>query len=200
MTATEGADAGTRSRRRTTLPLLMLVAGVLLFTGGALLMKTVRDRGRLQTCLGNIKCVSLSLIMYAQDYNERLPVLVHGERDSWVIPARDSIDSADVLWCPADERWRKYLRARTPNSEGGDTIRLRRQRVGIASSYLMNPELSGAKISGLRDPIEAVSLEEIPRWHKGYRVVAYADGHAKALRLGADEPPGTTSPRATEAR
>jgi prepilin-type processing-associated H-X9-DG protein len=194
MSAIEGSGVGAPLRRRINLPLFMLVAGALLFAAGLLLMKTVRDRARLATCVSNIKCLSLNLLTYAHDHGDRLPVLVNGKRDSWAIVARDSIDSADVLWCPADHRFRKYLKTRTPNSEGGDTIRLRRQRIGVASSYLMNPELSGVKITNLRNPVEAVLLEEIPRWHKGYRVVAYADGHAKALRVPDDDARAAASP------
>jgi prepilin-type processing-associated H-X9-DG protein len=194
MSAIEGSGVGAPLRRRINLPLFMLVAGALLFAAGLLLMKTVRDRARLATCLGNIKCVDLSLLMYAHDHGDRLPTLVHGERDSWAIVARDSIDSADVLWCPADHRFRKYLKTGAAHPQGSDTIRPRRRSIGIASSYLMNAKLSGAKIAGLRHPDEVVMLEEIPRWHKGYRVVAYADGHAKALRVPDDDARAAASP------
>jgi len=146
-----------------------------------------REAARRATCVSNIKCLALSLVMYAQDHEGRLPVLARGQRDTWAIAAERYVHSADVLWCPGDGRFRQYARARRPGAEaesdGRDLIRLRRQRIGVASSYVMNPQLSGVRIEDMKDPVNTVMLEESPGFHKGYRVVAYAAGYAKALKL-----------------
>ncbi len=149
--------------------------------------EAARETARRATCVSDMRQLAHALLVYASDYDDRLPPLASGRRDEWVTEARQFISSASMVWCPDDKHYQEYAanrqraaaRLRLPYE---DYLRAPRSQVGRVSSYLMNPKLAGVKLGDLRDPAHDILLEEAGEFHKGYRIVAYADGHAKILR------------------
>jgi len=191
MPASDSAANGSWRRRRALLSYSIGAAGLALIVLGLRgYVENAREAARRATCISNIKCLALCCLMYARDNDDCLPTITCGRPDTWAIAAARRIDSADVLWCPKDKRfqeWQQYLSiAGSSPDYGAGLIEERARILGAATSYLMNPDLAGQRIAGIDDPLHAILLEEIPPHHKGYRIVAYADGHVAALKTVAE--------------
>jgi prepilin-type processing-associated H-X9-DG protein len=87
-----------------------------------------REKAYTASCQSNLKQLALELLMYAQDYGERLP------------PAG--------RWCDA-----VYLYVKNP-----DLFRCPEDRRGVAYSYALNANLGGRKLETIRDPAEVILL------------------------------------------
>jgi|LSQX01.1.fsa_nt_gb prepilin-type N-terminal cleavage/methylation domain-containing protein/prepilin-type processing-associated H-X9-DG protein len=60
-----------------------------------------RAKARQTSCLSNVKQISLALMMYAQDYDERYPVVSHSTGYDWWQPVQAYVKNAQVFRCPA---------------------------------------------------------------------------------------------------
>ena len=82
-----------------------------------------REKARQTSCLSNIKQWSLGIMMYAQDYDERLPITMepdaHGGsivQHIWFSGLNPYIKNEQIRWCPSDQDrsgdpdlWGSYL-------------------------------------------------------------------------------------------
>lgn len=167
----------------TLLELLVVVAVIGVLTG--LLLPTLgraREAGRSAACLGNLRQIGLSLQLYVQDYNNRLPYMRDQLLETNAVPAEDWLPGPDralilylgdvaLLRCPSD-RERLFERTRSSYSwnsllNGQDADRLRVFGLGFEPH----------QIPVMFDK-EAFHQARGPR--KGVNYL-YADGHIKNL-------------------
>jgi prepilin-type processing-associated H-X9-DG protein len=192
MPASDSAANGAWRRRRALLSYFIGAAGLALIALGLRgHVENEREHARRATCLSNIKSLALACLMYARDDDDRLPIIVRARPDTWAIATMKYVKAPDVLWCLNDLRfdeWWQYVSLTGRSSHYGVGIIQERAKVlGVATSYLMNPALSGARVQEIDDPVNTVLLDEFPPNHKGYRIVAYADGHCAALKTVAED-------------
>lgn len=162
---------------------LIVLTILLLLFGGPIINRPHRQQRSVTTvCVNNLKSTALSLIMYADDNGGRLPVVAPGQEDTWVIAAAAYSPVVGVRWCPSDPQVGKIRDLLSGSATPAATFQQIRRRVGVASSYRLNPKLSGAKLSDIKNANTVVLLEETGDHHQGYHLVAYADGSAKALK------------------
>ena len=132
---------------------LLLTLIVVLFLAAILFPLTVSDgRGSKRTVqLSNIKQVGLCLVMYANDYDDRMP------------PAMSTSDELRRYSMP-------YLKEAailvSINPAGGE--------------LLGNGLLAGKKAGDIAKPAATVMVFDSRPWAGDYGLVCYADGHAKA--------------------
>jgi hypothetical protein len=156
------------NRARLMFSGLILLGLIGLVIAGDHAAKNERNRFRLARCCANIKMLSLALLMYADDHQDRLP-----PADSWVgATLTDPHVKLNTFKCPLDKAPGRANR----------------------SSYALNAELGGKLLSAIADPADTPLLYEIPHPEKNPRgnpaqagsagrhgekyVITYADGRA----------------------
>ena len=156
------ADAGAGGAVRVDAEKTMLLA--------APEMAKMRDNAQTATSESNLKQLSLGIMQYAQDNDQKLP-----DGDKWVDEIYPYVKSESVFrdpTAPAGEKW----------------------------SYAFNKNLSGLKLSDLASPAATVLLFETtlgaknatdtgesvphPGRHQGGTDYAFSDGHVQWLRDG----------------
>lgn len=124
-----------------------------------------RDKARTAACMSNLKQLSMGMMMYAQDADERMP-----REDNW----------GDALW-PYTKNTQIFHCPSTPIDSKGN--------------YCYNAQLSGAAIKDFTAPAQTAAIFDAKEgWnqsggaelaearHGGGLNVAFADGHVKYLR------------------
>jgi len=132
--------------------MLMVVAAIIMPT-----FSRSRAKAMQSSSLSNIKQIMLGFQMYAQDYDDHLPLA-----SNWWTSTQPYLKNTQILIDPSDP----------------DPMR------GL--SYCMVPRWSGAKQKDIPDPGDTIILYEghdgVPAyWHNDMMDVAYADGHAKVI-------------------
>lgn len=130
-----------------------------------------RAKAREVSCLSNQKQIALGLMMYAQDYDERLPAAA-----TWHTDMEPYVRREDVFHCPAVQP-----------SAGQTTL--------PANTYAYNSALDRMKMARLASPMDTVltydstdfsqnandALTSLPTpgRHGAENNISFADGHAK---------------------
>ena len=152
----------------------IVVSGLLMLTapiGAALLLPALaKAKSRAQTvqCMNHVKQLAVSVMMYANDHDGRLP-----DADHWCDQVQIYLSNTakSVLLCPA----------------GNQADRCH---------YALNAKLSGAELNRIGSPAQTVLFVEVdggwnasggpellskPPRHHGSRVVGFADGHVESV-------------------
>lgn len=145
----------------------------------------MRDAARAAVSVSNLRQIALAILLYAQAHNDRLP-----DADHWV-------DEVLPIWLDPKATHAEQERSalslfRDPTAPEGRNW-----------TYAFNRNLSGLRLSSLKDPAHIVLVFEsttavknaadtgasLPRpgWHSGGSHYAFADGH---VRLIPDKPTG----------
>ena len=111
-------------RRGFTLIELLVVIAIIAILAAILfpVFAQARDKARATACLSNTKQLSLGVMMYAQDYDETLPVIGYNQmcRGRWQWQIYPYVKNEKVFTCPnINQPWRSTLFAYTganPNS------------------------------------------------------------------------------------
>jgi prepilin-type N-terminal cleavage/methylation domain-containing protein/prepilin-type processing-associated H-X9-DG protein len=114
-----------RNSRGFTLIELLVVIAIIAILAAILfpVFARAREKARQTSCLNNVKQTSLGIMMYAQDYDEMLPITMevdaHGASEvlhMWFSSLDPYIKNAQVRWCPSDpdrsadsSLWGSYL-------------------------------------------------------------------------------------------
>ncbi|MCW3095528.1 MAG: hypothetical protein JWL77_1146 [Chthonomonadaceae bacterium] len=130
-----------------------------------------RARARAVSCLSNVKQIGLGTMMYAEDYDQRLPIAA-----TWQTGIDPYIKNRQVFHCPA------ALGAPYPSASPG-------------TNYAYNSALDMMKVKRIANPAmtvstyDSTSVEEnahdaltslpSPGRHTGRNSVGFADGHAQ---------------------
>jgi prepilin-type processing-associated H-X9-DG protein len=153
------------------------VSGVLLLVApivaAMILPALAREKSKAQSvqCVNHVKQLAVSVMLYANDHDGRLP-----EADHWCdqVQVYLSNTSKSVLLCPA----------------GNQTDRCH---------YALNAKLSGAELNRVGNPAQTVLFVEAeggwnasgaaellskPSRHYGPRVIGFVDGHVEMVNPG----------------
>ena len=151
--------------RAFTLIELLVVIAIIAILAAILfpVFAQAREKARQTTCLSNTKQLSLSVLMYTQDYDEQL-ALIRGAQ-SWVYMAQPYIKSYSVLRCPSDTstNWAPTPAAFDPADPATYTTAFR------VTSYALNGFLSPhiatnlfTSLASIDKPASVVLLAESP--------------------------------------
>lgn len=122
-----------------------------------------REKAKQASCQSNLKQLALGMLMYAQDYDEKLP-----EASKWAEGIKPYIKNEAVFRCPSDTE-------------------------GAPCGYAMNANLSRRSTAGIKLPAETILLFDatgksanpygtgniVALRHNGGANLAFADGHVK---------------------
>ncbi len=94
-------------RRGFTLIELLVVIAIIAILAAILfpVFARAREKARQTTCLSNVKQLCLGMLMYAQDYDERLPFYPYGDDPwlyTWPITIQAYVKNEQVLNCPSN--------------------------------------------------------------------------------------------------
>lgn len=173
-------------RRKSGLHWAWILVGVFLICGcggigllGAILFPVfaqARMKGQQTRCLSNVKQIGIATVMYANDFDDRLP--------------------PGATWMDATEKYAEYPRifACPAVSRPG----LLTPRVGGKYGYAVNTSLSGKTAKSIKDPGKVIwvfessdlarnatgdpSTSPAPNRHGPGRTEGYADGHAAFVK------------------
>lgn len=154
-------DRTVRVRKGFTLIELLVVIAIIALLAAILfpVFARARENARRSSCQSNLKQISLGIIQYAQDYDERMPWLAgqtvyggytswtdanplgmwyyySGPKTTWVDLTMPYIKSQQVFYCPSD----KYAGQWKSTPYGDNTMGL--------ISYGMNAHMNGARYQG----------------------------------------------------
>lgn len=136
----------------------------LIFTA-SLFFENQRPHGGLRTesCLSNIKQISLSLLLYTADYDDKLPPF-----DNW----NDFAGERRALFCPSAEN--RDLPSYALNSKLG----------GVSLNDIKTPDKFELLFDSVPGKNRVGGLELLPSKprHKGGDDIGYVDGHVKWCR------------------
>ncbi|MBU0611450.1 MAG: DUF1559 domain-containing protein [Armatimonadetes bacterium] len=146
--------ATTRRRVGFTLIELLVVIAIIAILAAILfpVFAKAREKARQSTCLNNIKQTTLGILMYAQDYDELLPITMevdeHGASTvlaSWWGALDPYTKNSQIRWCPSD-----------PD---------RRSDPSLWGSYLMNGMLTAGSrsLDAAEKPAETILMAERAR-------------------------------------
>jgi hypothetical protein len=178
--------------------LVTALIACLVLPGWSPLVRPARERARVASCMGNQKCLGLDFLMYANDYNDRLPpgqtslelIGLHRAKYAQALAGYTSADPllADPLlaamgggpmdgysknyqiwFCPSDTTYRDWR---------GRLVRRADPEPGV--SYFWHASLAGRKVGAIPVPAEEWLMRDREPWHSGTRALVFADGHAQA--------------------
>jgi prepilin-type N-terminal cleavage/methylation domain-containing protein/prepilin-type processing-associated H-X9-DG protein len=147
------------SRRAFTLIELLVVVAIIAILAAILfpVFAQAREKARQAACLSNMKQVGTALMMYAQDYDETLPVQPNEVPKFW-------LDTAPANWCQAVFPYVKSRQVYVCPSAGKETWP---GAGGIyiptkdgAVSYMGNAVVMGRPLAAVPNPAEIIFLRE----------------------------------------
>lgn len=161
----------TRKKGFTLIELLVVIAIIAILA--AILFPVfarAREKARQTTCQSNLKQMTLGMQMYAQDYDETLPLCITGNVYTSVWSVYQSlqpyVSNEQVLLCPSD---------RPPSVD----LRV----IGLGQySYSANTAVMPINIAGFA-PSDAVTVGEV---HKPSECVAFFDAYLDPTSTVAD--------------
>ncbi len=119
-----------------------------------------RDKARQTACLSNVKQIGTAFMMYAQDYDEYLPLTTYPVvANTWTDQAQPYIKNRQVFRCPSDRSQNWTTPQATPSSILDPTPPVLRR-----ASYFLNAYMSGssqyANLAGVAAPASVIYLGE----------------------------------------
>jgi prepilin-type N-terminal cleavage/methylation domain-containing protein/prepilin-type processing-associated H-X9-DG protein len=190
------------SRRGFTLIELLVVIAIIAILAAILfpVFAKAREKARQSSCLSNIKQIGLGYLMYAQDYDERLPrgagyvhpntiIATYGE---WYMTIAPYVKNTGIYTCPSRNTGRIY--------SGGTSS----TALGYGVEYSRNTWLSSDPLARFQEPaymiVFADGTNNYMRWrcnasegtnygwswnrHNDGCNYVYLDGHAKWDKFG----------------
>lgn len=182
----------------------LLALGAVVITAGVALMPVVaqtvdeiraKENANASRCANNLKQVSLGLMQYEQDYDEKMPQATLGASANiaygWADAVYPYIKNTALFQCPSE----KHERQNDPKKPG-------------YTDYWLNRNMSGAQMEAMHTPAELLmlgdgdggapnsnaryNLNALPKsWistansparrHEDSAIYAFADGHVKRM-------------------
>jgi prepilin-type processing-associated H-X9-DG protein len=143
--------------------------GIVLFLAGVLfpVFAVSGPSGPTTQCLSNGKQLGLGMLLYASDFDERLP-----HSDHWLSDLDPYVKNPDLA-CPATPT-KRYGYAMHLSLSGAElkSVEKPEERIMLFESIAVIPNAAGDE-----------GLLPNPGRHKGRNTIAYADGHVKRVAL-----------------
>ena len=180
-----------RKRNGFTLIELLVVIAIIAILAAILfpVFAKAREKAKQASCTSNIKQLMLGLLMYANDYDERLPTYYWGEGQAgnassctWWGSTYPYVKNIQIFACPAtsqyEQPWGVWMQLPPWNDPN--------VRIQYGYSELIGNQGQGCNLSQLKHPAETLVLADCSStWIGGYwssgdrpflRRVAMADG------------------------
>lgn len=136
--------------------LVLLISGVFAFKYGSpdgdSIIASPRGSSSRASSLSNVKQLSLGLLMYAADYDDKLPVQMGVQKD--------------------------MMRVVMPYVKNPSIFSTYNPNGGLVEP---NEKLAAAPITEIRNSVATVMLFEANDWPDGKRIIGHLDGHVKFL-------------------
>jgi prepilin-type N-terminal cleavage/methylation domain-containing protein len=194
-----------RQKTGFTLIELLVVIAIIAILAAILfpVFAKARENARRTSCISNLKQLSLGFLQYTQDYDERFPPISWTDNAvvtpcpsspstgcyfSWPVRVYPYVKSTQVYNCPSNPD-RNWL-GTTPGTSGATSVSFGYNvnfsnktlaSVVNASQTLVLGDTAGSSAYYLREYF--VSDRYLSLRHFDGGVMAYADGHAKWMRL-----------------
>jgi len=154
-------------RRGFTLIELLVVIAIIAILAAILfpVFARAREKARQTSCLSNMKQLALAVLMYAQDYDERLQMQYHvaagGDvqellepwgRSFWFVPLEPYLKNEQILQCPSGQY--DYIYGQV----GGSSVRLYKD-VDYGWNYNL-VYLQPVKLAQITEPASTIMLVE----------------------------------------
>lgn len=182
-------------RRGFTLIELLVVIAIIAILAAILfpVFAKAREKARQSSCLSNTKQIALSILQYAQDYDERFPQTYFSPstgNQCWAMVVMPYVKNQQVFDCPSDSfRWNGlwseqmsygYSCLFEGNGRAVGTIAKPAETVlmGDGDNFRMRPD---GGWTALTPPTGRLF---IPR-HNEMGNIAFCDGHSKAMKKDA---------------
>ncbi|MEA3402929.1 MAG: DUF1559 domain-containing protein [Armatimonadota bacterium] len=197
-------------KRGFTLIELLVVIAIIAILAAILfpVFARAREKARQTSCLSNMKQIGLAVLMYTQDYDERLPLQYHnsggepaetlihpGGRSVWYVYIEPYLKNREILSCPSQMRDYFYVQG------SGGSLKVYDPPLGYGWNYNFC-YIQPVKLARIREPASVIMLVEqdgnLPygRWfneadagnknfvwrydrHNGGANYTLCDGHAK---------------------
>jgi len=198
-----------RARRGFTLIELLVVIAIIAILAAILfpVFARAREKARQTSCLSNVKQMGLGVMMYAQDYDERMPYhyrpsalpitmpdnSVTWTYSPWANQVYPYINNLQIFVCPSSPEqftfgdWTSYNYSWNyyPDGPNGRKIAEFTHPAELlvlvdGSSYIANPlSAPGADPTLRTNPGGHYYRDAVKAWHNDGCNVAFADGHGK---------------------
>ena len=145
----------TRHRRGFTLIELLVVIAIIAILAAILfpVFAQARAKARQTTCLSNMKQVGTGLMMYAQDYDESLPVQTNQVQKFW-------LDASPANWDRAIYPYVKNRQVYICPSTGKETFPGYQPSPDGETSYMGNAVVMGRALAVVPNPADIIFVRE----------------------------------------
>ena len=155
---------GRHYRSAFTLIELLVVIAIVAILAAILfpVFAQAREKARQSACLSNCKQIGLSVMMYAEDYDQAYPLYVHapGHDDWWYEMIQPYVKNKSVFTCPSV----KLRRDRTPDDFGYNGYGVNYMHVimyGPGWDWTRDPKTQGPKrLAALSRPAETLMIAD----------------------------------------
>ena len=174
------------TRRGFTLIELLVVIAIIAILAAILfpVFAKAREKARQTTCLSNVKQLGLGIVMYAQDYDEKLPIHCpywpeyngNANHPCWAGQIYPYVKNSQLYACPSFPRDALMDNVSSPTGNA---------YAAVPRSYGWNFELNTQKMGVIRYPAECIALADARNNDKADREDCCAPGYlAPAPRSG----------------
>lgn len=196
-------------RHAFTLIELLVVIGIISILAALLfpVFAQAREKARQTTCLSNQRQIGMAILLYVQDYDQRMPISTyHGFGSCWTVRLMPFMKSRGVLVCPTDDN---------PYHQGGvieEDGTIRPTRVSyIYNGFFAEAEQGNIQFSvsyaDIRQPAATVMLtdggttaqKDVPSVEWKPKIYIEDSYHVLGDAMGASNP-AYTDPQAPAAR
>lgn len=173
-------------RRGFTLIELLVVIAIIAILAAILfpVFARAREKARQSSCLSNTKQLILGILMYAQDYDERLPLDgtlplsgAYPQAPFWDARILPYVKNEQIFVCPSAASGTRTYRYNTVRGRNGSKL----ATIEFPATTLLLVDATGGGFNqlnawGLRDDGDIIET------HNGGANFGMADGHAKWLK------------------
>lgn len=183
-----------RGTRAFTLIELLVVIAIIALLAAILfpVFSRVRENARRSTCTSNQKQMGLAFLQYAQDNDQKFPLLGSSTYPGWASTLQPYVKSWQMFQCPSEGKRPNY--SRNPDDPNGlySDYGMNNNTTSLTETALLAPALTiqtgdmvgGIDRQGMREEWLDDSTTALAPRHLEGNVYGFCDGHAKWFKVG----------------